>query len=423
MHKLEGIKKVKIAFKTIGCKLNQYETQFLMEMAENGSFKITNFNKSADIYIINACSVTMNALQQSRNSVRRVRKREKKAKIIVTGCFPEDLQKNLVEADIFVSIERKKQFFSRLFSSDIKKITRFANHTRPFVKIQTGCNKFCAYCIVPLLRGKEQSRPIEEIMSEVYALTRNGFKEITLTGVHIGRYNHKGKNLPDLLKSIGKIEEVRRIRLGSLNPEEINDELISIVSSSKKVCNHFHISLQSADKGILRTMGRKYTPEYLSERLKQVKYSISDCGIGADIITGFPSEGKSEYMNTYSFIEKMPISYLHVFRYSPRKKTLAAILPQSVHEYEIKERSTQLINLGLQKSIEFRKKYIGNRLNVLIEKKRDKQTNMMVGFSSNYIRVLVPDTQNFSNKFVNVSIESVSGYDTFASIQDHERIE
>jgi threonylcarbamoyladenosine tRNA methylthiotransferase MtaB len=411
---------MKIAFKTIGCKLNQYDSQLLREMAENGSFHITSFNDPSDVYIINTCSVTMNALQQSRNSVRRARKRSKTAKIIVTGCFPEELREQLTEVDLFVPHTEGIQFFSDLFSSETTQITRFDNHTRPFVKIQTGCNKFCTYCIVPHLRGQEKSRPLEDIISEVRSLSQNGYKEISLTGVHIGRYFDRDKNLSDVLKEIESIEGIQRIRLGSLNPEEINDTLISTVSSSKKICHHFHISLQSADEKILRAMGRNYSPEYLSERIETLERVIPECGIGADIITGFPSEGMEEFMNTYSFIERMPFSYLHVFRYSPRKSTLAAILPNPVKESQKKKRSGQLIDLGLKKSIEFRQRYIGSQLTVLIEQKRDRNTNMMVGFSSNYIRVLVPEEIHCSNQFVDVSIESISGYDTFAQIHEHE---
>ncbi|MCK4234798.1 tRNA (N(6)-L-threonylcarbamoyladenosine(37)-C(2))-methylthiotransferase MtaB [candidate division WOR-3 bacterium] len=408
---------MKISFETLGCKLNQYDTQLLKEMAEASSYKITDFNDEiADIYVINTCSVTMNAAQQSRNIIRRARRKSKNAKIIVTGCYPKEIQNNLKEADIYVSNSSKSSFFENFFSSTKKKISKFDNHTRAFVKVQTGCNRFCSYCIVPYLRGREYSRPSKEIIREIETLVKNKFMEITLTGVHIGRYKDQGKALAKLLKQIESIEGLERIRLGSLNPEEITDELIDIVSESQKICHHFHISLQSGDKKVLRAMGRKYSPSDIAHKLNKITKYINDCGIGADIITGFPSERTEEFKHTYMFIKEFPFTYLHVFRYSPMRRTLAAIMPDIVNESEKKRRSALLRELGLEKSINFRKNYIGKHLSVLVETKRDKLTKMMVGFSGNYIRVLIPKTENCENRFKNVVIQTISGYDTYGRI-------
>ncbi|TES92788.1 MAG: tRNA (N(6)-L-threonylcarbamoyladenosine(37)-C(2))-methylthiotransferase MtaB [Candidatus Cloacimonadota bacterium] len=407
---------MKIAFKTLGCKLNQYDTQLLREMAEEALYEITDFNDTADIYVINICSVTMSAVQQSRNIVRRARRKSKGAKIIVTGCYPEDIQELLQEVDVYVTNSEKSSFFEKFFGLSRKNISRFAEHTRAFVKIQSGCNRFCSYCIVPYLRGKEHSRSVEEIKREIKALVINGFKEISLTGVHIGRYSYKGKNLVKLLKEIEQIEPLERIRLGSLNPEEISEELIHYVSVSEKICHHFHISLQSADKKILRAMGRRYNHFDVSRKLIEINELIPDCSIGADIITGFPSEQEMEFQNTYDYIKGLPFTYLHIFRYSPRKSTLAAILPDKVNELQKKRRSELLRELALQKSIKFRENYIGKNLRVLVETKRDRKTKMMVGFSGNYIRVLIPETENSETKFRDVLIERISGYDTYGRI-------
>jgi len=407
---------MKIAFKTLGCKLNQYDTQLLREMAEEASYEITDFNDCADIYVINTCSVTMNAVQQSRNIVRRARRRSKDAKIIITGCYPEEIRGRLPEADIYVTNSKKTSYFENFFSLHKNSISKFDEHTRAFVKIQTGCNSFCSYCIVPYLRDKEYSRPMEDILNEITALVKNGFKEITLTGVHIGRYIYRGKNLVKLLIEIENIKGLERIRLGSLNPDEICDELINLVSTSPKICHHFHISLQSADEKILQAMGRNYNPSDIACKLIGIKKIIDDCGIGADIITGFPGEQELEFQNTYSYIKDLPFTYLHVFRYSPRKRTLAAIFPDTINELEKKRRSALLRELGLKKSIEFRKRYINKDLRVLMETKRDRLTKMMVGFSGNYIRVLIPETENGKNKFMNVLIERITGYDTYGRI-------
>jgi len=317
---------------------------------------------------------------------------------------------------LYVTNSKKTSYFENFFSLRKNSISKFDEHTRAFVKIQTGCNSFCSYCIVPYLRDKEYSRPMEDIHNEITALVKNGFKEITLTGVHIGRYIYRGKNLVKLLIEIENIKGLERIRLGSLNPDEICDELINLVSTSPKICHHFHISLQSADEKILQAMGRNYNPSDIACKLIGIKKIIDDCGIGADIITGFPGEQELEFQNTYSYIKDLPFTYLHVFRYSPRKRTLAAIFPDTINELEKKRRSALLRELGLKKSIEFRKRYINKDLRVLMETKRDRLTKMMVGFSGNYIRVLIPETENGKNKFMNVLIERITGYDTYGRI-------
>jgi threonylcarbamoyladenosine tRNA methylthiotransferase MtaB len=407
---------MKIAFKTLGCKLNQYDTQLLIETARDSSFRIVDFDNTADIYVVNACAVTMNAVKESRNMVRRARRRSKNSKIIVTGCFPEEMKRDIQETDIFVDISKRDSFFRNLFDSGKRNISNFYKHTRAFVKIQTGCNRFCSYCIIPYLRGKEYSRPVDEIKDEIQALVRNGFKEISLTGVHIGRYNYKKYKLPELLKEIEAIEGLHRIRLGSLNPEEISNELIKTVADSHKVCNHFHISLQSGNRKIIKLMGRDYDPVDFSQKLKQIKSYMPDCSIGVDIITGFPSETRERFQSTYNYISENPFNYLHVFRYSPRKNTLAAMFPHQVKEINKKKRSALLRKLGNNKSRNFREKFVGKDIEVLVESKQDNSTNMLVGFSSNYIRVLFPPHKNCKNSFKTVRIQRVQGCNTYGKI-------
>ncbi len=407
---------MKIAFATLGCKLNQYDTELLREMSEDASYEQVKFNDIADIYVINACSVTMNALQQTRNIARRARKVSSEARIILTGCFPVSTKNVLGEADTFVPNSEKQSFFEELFHSKRTNIREFSNHTRAFVKIQSGCNRFCSYCIVPYLRGQEYSRNEDEILSEIKTLVRNGFKEITLTGVHIGRYDYNGTKLADLLGNIDRIPGLQRIRLGSLNPGEISDSLLERISTSNKVCHHLHISLQSGDNNTLKSMGRNYSPDKFAEKLLGIKKIMPDCGIGADIITGFPSEGPTEFQNTYNYLNNLPFTYFHVFRYSPRKTTLAAVLPKKVKEIEKKRRSALLRKLGLMKSTTFRETYLRKKLNVLVEEKQDRLTGMMIGFSGNYIRVLIDGKREFYNQLVDVQIDKVSGYDTYASI-------
>ncbi|OQX54934.1 MAG: tRNA (N(6)-L-threonylcarbamoyladenosine(37)-C(2))-methylthiotransferase MtaB [Candidatus Cloacimonas sp. 4484_209] len=410
---------MKIAFNTLGCKLNQYETELIKEMAEEASFEIVNFNSNADIYVINTCSVTMSADKQSRNLIRRVRRRTKKAKIIVTGCFSKNNKNLLSKSDIYVANKDKYHFFKSFFGTKKDSINKFSNHTRAFVKIQTGCNRFCSYCIVPYLRGKESSRAPSSIINEIRTLVDNGFKEIIITGVHIGRYNFNGENLTSLLKLIENIEGLQRIRLGSLNPEEMEDELLLYISSSEKVCHHFHISLQSGSKKILKLMGRDYTPYEVAKKIEKINRLMDDCAIGADIITGFPFEGDNEFDETYNFINKLPFAYLHVFRYSLRANTLASVFPMQINEKLKKQRSAILRELGLKKSIIFRKQFIDKNTEVLIETKKDRTTDMMVGFTGNYIRVLLPQAENCGNTLKTVKIKKIVGYDTYGNIVDN----
>lgn len=407
---------MKIAMITFGCRLNQYETQLLKEMAEE-HHHIIDLRSMPELVIVNACSVTMNAAQQVRNAVRRARRASPDATIIVTGCFHRDTPSRLREADRFVPNEEKHLFFARLFSSQKRSISKFDRHTRAHVKIQTGCNHFCTYCIVPYLRNREESRSPHRIRSEITSLVRHGYREITLTGIHIGKYRYKQMDLVDLLQELETIEGIRRIRLSSLNPEEISNRFIEAFASSKKICHHLHISLQSADEDVLRAMGRSYRIPEIEEKIKRIIRKVPDCGIGADIITGFPHETTLRFENTCNFIESLPFTYLHVFRYSPRKGTLAALFPNRVAEKEKKRRSSLLRELALRKSIQFRNRYLRKTLNVLIESKRDRQTNRMVGFSGNYIRVLIPHEPDAAGTFKDVLIERIDQHETFGALQ------
>jgi threonylcarbamoyladenosine tRNA methylthiotransferase MtaB len=407
---------MKISFLTLGCRLNQYETQLLREMAEDTAHALVHYDDDPDLIIVNACSVTMNAVQQTRNLVRRSRRASPDATIILTGCFPDEIAAALPEAHRFIPNERKFEFFGQLFPSKREHISRFSRHTRALVKIQTGCNHFCTYCIVPYLRGKERSRPVQEIHREIVSLVQNGFSEITLTGIHIGRYHSDDCDLVGLLRSMEAIPGLKRVRLSSLNPEEVSDRLIEVLSSSDMFCHHLHISLQTGDRDILHAMGRDYQIENLTRTLRLLTSRVPDFGIGADIITGFPGETELKFQTTFDFISHMPFTYLHVFRYSPRRNTLAALISQKVPEQEKRRRSSLLRQLGLRKSIEFRNRYLGKNLKVLIESKRDKHTNLMVGFSGNYIRVLVQERKNVAETFQDVKIERIEAYDTYGTI-------
>jgi threonylcarbamoyladenosine tRNA methylthiotransferase MtaB len=425
---------MKVALFTVGCKLNQYETQAIAEELEECGFQRVDFSLPAEIYVINTCTVTQESDYSSRQAIYRAKRRSPQAKIIVTGCYAQ-MEKEFLEKLPGVSLvvkQNQKGSLANLIASlfgdhTIKhkegkkdneffgfKVSEYAKHTRALVKIQDGCNKGCSYCVVPLARGKEKNREVDAILSEINCLVRNGYKEVVLTGVHIGRYNSVigrsasgGKddlNLVSLSDKILNQTKVERLRFTSIDPKEFSDELIDLISRSKRVAKHLHISLQSGDDQILSLMKRDYTTEEYTKLLEKIKNAIPEVMIGADVIVGFPGETDKQFENTCQFILSSPLSYLHVFSYSERKGTLASQIPDKVPPQTIHKRSEILHDLGRKKWEEYLDRFTGKTLDVLIEQKRDKRTHKLTGLSGNYIRVLLDGEDSQKNKIIPVSI-------------------
>ena len=425
---------MKVALFTIGCKLNQYETQAIAEQLEECGFERVDFSTPAEIYVINTCTVTKESDHSSRQAIYRAKRRSPQAKIIVTGCYAQ-LEKEFLEKLPGVSLVVKQDqkgnlvnLIANLFGDHTindrhKKIDdeffgftvcKHAKHTRALVKIQDGCDKRCSYCAVPLARGIEKNREVDAILAEINCLVKNGYKEVVLTGVHIGRYNSAigrsasggkdGLNLMSLSDKILNQTKVQRLRLSSIDPKEFSDELIDLISKSKRVARHLHIPLQSGDDQILSLMKRDYTTDDYRRLLEKIKSAIPEVMIGADVIVGFPGETDKQFENTYQFILSSPLSYLHVFSYSDRKGTLASQFPNKVPPQIIHKRSEVLHDLGRKKWEEYLALFIGKTLDVLIEQKRDKKTNKLSGLSGNYIRVLLDGEDSLMNKIIPVSI-------------------
>jgi threonylcarbamoyladenosine tRNA methylthiotransferase MtaB len=411
-----------VALFTVGCKLNQYETQGMGELLEKAGFLRVDFQSKADVYIVNTCTVTAQSDYSSRQALFRAKKRSPDSKIIMTGCYAElepNFLKTLAGVSLVISNEQKKniaQIVSNLFNSEKRitpalelKVSSHFGHTRGLVKIQDGCNQSCSYCVIPFARGKERSKDPFLIVEEIKNLAENDFKEVVLTGVHVGRYDFDGMDLVGLTEKILASTQVKRLRYSSIEPNEITDDLINLIASEKRICRHLHIPLQSGEDKILQAMNRSYSTEYYQNLVTRLVNKTPELTIGADVIVGFPGETEEEFQNSCKFISSLPLSYLHVFSYSDRKRTKASLLPDRIPPLVIHRRSQRLHRIGKEKWEKVLDACIGRELEVLIEKTREKKSGKLIGLSDNYIRVLL-DGNDFSvNQIIPVKIMKREG--------------
>jgi threonylcarbamoyladenosine tRNA methylthiotransferase MtaB len=399
---------------TLGCKVNQFESEALMDALEQRGYALVPFEEGADITVINTCTVTHRADFQSRQTVRRAVRSNPNSLIIVTGCYPQ------VEPDAFLKMQgvhyllgnreknqipdflplMQKGKFQKVQVGDIQKERHFSEtplhsfhrHTRAFLKIQDGCNAYCTYCIVPHARGQSRSLRPERVIENLKILKEKGFKEVVLTGIHLGAYGldlDPSFPLEKLLGQLEKEETPDRIRLSSIEPGDFSPELISALSQSNKICPHLHISIQSGDDEILKKMNRDYDRSFLSDLIRELHLRVPNLSIGADVIVGFPGETEEKFKNTYGLVESLPFSYLHVFPFSRRKGTPAFQFPQRVNEKEIKKRAEAMRELGKKKRQAFYYQFLNQELSVLLEDRKEKETGGWKGLSRNYIPVLL----------------------------------
>jgi len=399
---------MRIAFATLGCKINQYESDLLCQDLQARGNSIVPFEADADVYIINTCSVTAKSDSQCRKIIRSAVKRGGGASVVVTGCYAEtrpDELRAIPGVKLIVGNRDKSSLATRI-SQEQAEATVSAAHdpiahqttrrkTRGFLKIQDGCDNRCSYCIVPLARGGSRSVPSEEVMKEFENLVRAGFPEIVLTGIHIGTYGLDLPNRTDLTSLLAKMFAIRgpaRIRLSSIEPNEITAEIINYLGQG--LCRHLHIPLQSGDDTILSNMGRKYTSAYYRGLLSNIASQVPGVALGADIMVGFPGEGERAFQNTLSLVAETPLTHVHVFSYSPRPGTPASQMNNQVSEATKKERSETLRELGRKKNTDFRMKCKGSVYQVIVEAKKDARTGFLMGLTDNYIRVAVSGAQS-----------------------------
>lgn len=420
----------KVAFYTLGCKVNQYETESLKNKLIKLGYEEVPFEESADFYVVNSCTVTSIADRKTRNILRRAKKSNSNSKVIVTGCYAQTNGKELLDIDevdyvvgnsnktevidLIENIEEKSSS-SHVVLHDIFKedeyqeleFSTFREMSRAYIKIQDGCNNFCSYCKIPFGRGKSRSRKLESIIEEAEKLSKEGFKEIILIGINLGAYGEDFKEkitFEDLLEEIVKVEGITRIRIGSMYPDKINERFINIMKSNKKIMPHLHISLQSCNDEVLKGMRRKYGTALIKDRLYTLRDNINNIEYTADVIVGFPGETEEMYESSKALIKEIGFSTLHVFPYSERENTLAATFDNKVSPAEKKRRAADLEKSEKESARKVREKYIGKILNVLIEEKKE---NGYYGYSENYLRVKIIDNGNLTlntNDEVNVKI-------------------
>ena len=406
----------KVAFYTLGCKVNQYETESLKNKLIKLGYEEVSFEDWADFYVVNSCTVTSVADRKTRNILRRAKKVNEDSKVIVTGCYAQTNAKELLEIeevdyvvgnsnktgviDLIENIERKPSshvVLDDIFKEDEYKefeFSTFREMSRAYIKIQDGCNNFCSYCKIPFGRGKSRSRKLKNIIEEAEKLSKEGFKEIILIGINLGAYGEDFEekiSFEDLLEEIVKVEGITRIRIGSMYLDKISDRFINIMKENKKIMPHLHISLQSCSDEVLKGMRRKYGTDLIVERLSKLRENVENIEYTADVIVGFPGETEKMYEDSKKLIQKIGFSTLHVFPYSERENTLAATLPNKVAPAEKKRRAGDLEQSEKESGIKVREKYIGKTLNVLVE---EKKGNWYYGYSENYLRVKISDKNN-----------------------------
>ena len=412
-----------VAFCTLGCKVNQYETNAMMQKMIEAGYEVVDFETKADIYIINTCTVTNMADKKSRQMLRRVKEINPEAILVAVGCYAQVAKEKLEqipEIDLILGINEKndiveyvEQASKNTYVSDVLHQTEFLDFgdvtytekTRAVIKVQDGCNNFCSYCIIPYAKGRVRSRKLESVVKEITEIAEKGIKEVVITGIHVASYGIDFDNntrLIDLLEAIQKIDGIKRIRLGSLEPNIITEEFVNRLKKVTKMCDHFHLSLQSGCDETLKRMNRKYTAETFEKEVNLLRKTFPDVALTTDVIVGFPGETEEEFNETYKYLSKIRFTKLHVFKYSPRKGTVAAKMKNQIDSTVKEKRSHKLIELSNECEIEFLDRYVGKELKVLFEK---QDGEYIKGHTTNYLVVKAKETE-LENQIKDVKIVS-----------------
>ncbi|MGQ9009327.1 tRNA (N(6)-L-threonylcarbamoyladenosine(37)-C(2))-methylthiotransferase MtaB [Bacillus stercoris] len=420
-----------VAFHTLGCKVNHYETEAIWQLFKEAGYERRDFEQTADVYVINTCTVTNTGDKKSRQVIRRAIRQNPDGVICVTGCYAQTSPAEIMAipgVDIVVGTQDREKMLGYIDQyreerqpingvSNIMKarvyeeldVPAFTDRTRASLKIQEGCNNFCTFCIIPWARGLLRSRDPEEVIKQAQQLVNAGYKEIVLTGIHTGGYGEdmKDYNFAKLLSELdSRVEGVKRIRISSIEASQITDEVIEVLDRSDKIVNHLHIPIQSGSNTVLKRMRRKYTMEFFADRLNKLKKALPGLAVTSDVIVGFPGETEEEFMETYNFIKEHKFSELHVFPYSKRTGTPAARMEDQVDENVKNERVHRLIALSDQLAKEYASQYENEVLEIIPEEafKETEDENMFVGYTDNYMKVVFKGTEDMIGKIVKVKI-------------------
>ena len=421
-------KSKKVAFCSLGCKVNQYETNSMSQKFIEHGYEVVQFNEYADIYIVNTCTVTNIADRKSRQMLRRAKEINNNSILVACGCYAQvakDELKKIEEIDLILGNNEKNDIVQVIenhikengieeYVSDVMYktdyvdlgTTTYTEKTRAVIKVQDGCDRFCSYCLIPFARGHIRSRKIENIIDEIKKIVADGINEVVITGIHIASYGRDFKNgigLIDLLEEINKIEVLHRIRLGSIEPTIITDEFVERLSKLDKICDHFHLSLQSGCTETLKRMNRRYTAEEFKVVTKRLRAKFPNAALTTDIIVGFPGETDEEFNKTYDFLKDIDFYKMHIFKYSPRKGTKAAVMPNQIDGKVKEERSRKLIDLSNENEYKYNKEYIGKEVEVLFE---EREGEYIKGHTKNYIVVKYKnESDDLVNKIAKVKVK------------------
>lgn len=411
-----------VAFCTLGCKVNQYETNAMMQKMIEAGYEVVDFETKADIYIINTCTVTNMADKKSRQMLRRVKEINPEAILVAVGCYAQVAKEKLEqipEIDLILGINEKndivkyvEQASKNTYVSDVLHQTEFLDFgdvtytekTRAVIKVQDGCNQFCSYCIIPYARGRIRSRKPESVIKEIADVAKEGIKEVVITGIHIASYGkdfNTEYRLIDLLEEIQKVDGIQRIRLGSLEPTLITEEFVTRLKKLSKICDHFHLSLQSGCNETLKRMNRKYTTDQFRHVVELLRNAYPEVHLTTDVIVGFPGETEEEFNKTYEFLKEIKFYKMHVFKYSPRSGTVAAKMPNQIDGNIKEERSNKLIELSDENEKEYNQKYIGKEVEVLLE---EREGEYLKGHTTNYMVVKMKTNENLENTIQKVTV-------------------
>ncbi|MGL5244574.1 MAG: tRNA (N(6)-L-threonylcarbamoyladenosine(37)-C(2))-methylthiotransferase MtaB [Sarcina sp.] len=425
---------MKVAFATLGCRVNTYESEAMMEKFTREGYEVVDFSEVADVYVINTCSVTNMGDKKSRQIIGRARRLNPDAIIAAVGCYaqiaPKEVgaiegvnvvlgSRNKGEIVYYVNKAKDEQKQQIKVATVLKNkvfedlnIENYNDKTRAFLKIQDGCNRFCAYCLIPYTRGSVCSKDPEKVLSEVRSLAEHGFKEIILSGIHTASYGvelDKKVTLIDLLEEIEKIDTIERVRIGSIDPTFFTEGVVERMLALKKLCPHFHLSLQSGCDETLKRMNRKYTAKEYEDIVELLRTNMPEVSITTDVIVGFPGETEEEFNKTYEFLKRIKLAKMHIFKFSPRTGTRAANMENQIDGNIKEQRSKKLIELNDENEKKFAKCHLGKTMEVLFEEEVTKKQGVYGGYTSNYIRVEASSNYNISGKILKVKISSFNG--------------
>ncbi|NFI56793.1 tRNA (N(6)-L-threonylcarbamoyladenosine(37)-C(2))-methylthiotransferase MtaB [Clostridium botulinum] len=422
---------MKVAFATLGCRVNQYETEAMTEKFIREGYSVTDFDDFADVYVINTCTVTNMGDKKSRQIISKARRTNSDAIIAVVGCYsqiaPEEVSKiegvdvvlgtrNKGDIVYFVNKARDEKAIQVSVNEVLRNkefeelnIEEYQDKTRAFLKIQDGCNRFCTFCLIPYARGATCSKKPEKVLEEVKKLAEHGFKEVILSGIHTASYGvdlGTGVTLISLLEDIEKIDGIDRVRIGSIEPAFFTDEVINKIKNMKKLCPHFHLSLQSGSDATLKRMNRRYTADEYAKTVQTLRDNIQDVSITTDLIVGFPGETEEEFNETYEYLKKLKLTKVHLFKYSPRKGTKAAEMPNQIDGTIKDKRSKILSELNKENEVDFVKKLVGRKMGVLIERECSNKPEIFEGYTKNYVKAEISDaSEEMIGKIMNCNIE------------------